>query len=404
MALMQKLRPFLPSGALSSRRSDVSPAPAGGQTVGMSVREKRKFETVDHRQLDHLRVFHDVARALTSNLELEPLLRAIMSQMEDFFGPEQWSLLMVDEETQELYYALSVGVDDSQFRGVRIARGQGIAGWVAASGNALVVPDVSKDADWSRFAAAHPELNMHSIACLPIRHGDRTLGVLQLNNSHLDRLPDNAISFLRVLCDYAAIGLENARQVKLIHHLSITDDCTGLFNARYLYTLLEQEIAAARSPHVVPIKQHFSLVFFDLDRFKSVNDTHGHLVGSRLLQEVGGVIKRTIGPDHAGFRYGGDEFVLLLRGLDKPEATALAHTLRDTLNATDFLTGAAMTLKLTASFGLATFPQDGPDMHGIIRASDTMMYVAKAQGRDCVAVADTSQPMPMPPPKNSRHS
>src|ERR1700744_4634926 len=98
--------------------------------------------------MDHLRVFHDVARALTSNLELEPLLRAIMSQMEDFFGPEQWSLLMMDEETNELYYALSVGVDDSQFRGVRIKNGEGIAGYVASSGQALVVPDISRDPDW----------------------------------------------------------------------------------------------------------------------------------------------------------------------------------------------------------------------------------------------------------------
>lgn len=402
--MIQKLRPFLPSRAQNAGRPVAPAEVAGGQAGGMAGRDRRKLETVDHRQLDHLRVFHDVARALTSNLELEPLLRAIMSQMEDFFGPEQWSLLMVDEETHELYYALSVGVDDSQFRGVRIPRGKGIAGWVAASGNALVVPDVSKDADWSRFAAAHPELHLHSIACLPIRHGARTLGVLQLNNSHLDRLPDNALSFLRVLCDYAAIGLENARQVKLIHHLSITDDCTGLFNARYLYTLLEQEIDAAKDPSVVPIQQHFSLVFFDLDRFKSVNDTHGHLVGSRLLQDVGGVVKRTIGPDHAGFRYGGDEFVLLLRGLDKPEALELAKTLRETLIAHDFVFNDSLKLKLTASFGLATFPQDGADLHGIIRAADTMMYVAKAEGRDRIAVADSSKPMPMPAPKTSRHS
>lgn len=398
--MLQKFRPFLSPRAVDSGRPG-SAAPAAQAAL---LREKRKLEPVDHRQLDHLRVFHDVARALTSNLELEPLLRAIMSQMEDFFGPEQWSLLMVDEETQELYYALSVGVDDAQFRGVRIPKGQGIAGWVAASGNALVVPDVSKDADWSRFAASHPELNLHSIACLPIRHGHRTLGVLQLNNSHMERLPDNAISFLRVLCDYAAIGLENARQVKLIHHLSITDDCTGLFNARYLYTMLEQEIAAARDPNVIPIKQHFSLVFFDLDRFKSVNDSHGHLVGSKLLQDVGGVVKRVLGPDHAGFRYGGDEFVLLLRGLDKPEATELAKVLRERLIAEEFVFSPELKLHLTASFGLATFPQDGGDLHGIIRAADTMMYVAKAEGRDRIAVADSSKPMPMPAPKTSRHS
>jgi len=92
--------------------------------------------------MESLRVFHEVARALTSNLELEPLLLAIMSQMEEFFGPERWSLLMVDEETDELYYALSAGVDDTTFRNSRLKMGQGIAGYVAQSGNPLIIPDV----------------------------------------------------------------------------------------------------------------------------------------------------------------------------------------------------------------------------------------------------------------------
>jgi diguanylate cyclase (GGDEF)-like protein len=354
--------------------------------------------------MDHLRVFHEVARALTANLELEPLLRAILSQMEEYFGPEQWSLLMVDEEAGELYYALHAGIDAESVRDARIKLGEGISGYVAVTGNPLVVPDVHVDPDWSRFARAHPELHLQSIACLPIRHGGRTLGVLQLHNSKLDLLPDSSLSFLRVLCDYAAIALANARYVKLVQHLTITDDCTGLFNARYLYTMLEHEIAADENPRVIPIKPHFSLVFLDLDRFKSVNDTHGHLVGSRLLAEVGGVIKRTLGPDHAGFRYGGDEFVALLRGLDKASALTMAERLREDLLATDFLSGEGMALHLTASFGLATFPQDGDTLHSIIRSADTMMYHAKAAGRDRIAVADTELLATMPAPKSSRHA
>jgi diguanylate cyclase (GGDEF)-like protein len=368
------------------------------------VTERRYSESMDSRQLDHLRVFHEVARALTANLELEPLLRAILSQMEEYFGPEQWSLLMLDEEANELYYALHAGIDAENIADLRIKLGEGISGYVAATGNPLVVPDVSVDPDWSRFARQHPELHLQSIACLPIRHGGRTLGVLQLHNSKLDLLPDSSISFLRVLCDYAAIALANARYVKLVQHLSITDDCTGLFNARYLYTMLENEIAAENDPRVIPIQPHFSLLFFDLDHFKSVNDTHGHLVGSRLLAEVGGLVKRTLGPNHAGFRYGGDEFVALLRGLDKPGASELAAELRNRLRDADFLTGEGLELRLTASFGLATFPQDGNTLHAIIRSADTMMYHAKAAGRDRLAVADAALLATMPLVKTSRHA
>ena len=351
---------------------------------------------------EDLRLFHDVARALTSSLELESLLSVILSLMEDFFGPEQWSLLMMDEETQELYYALSSGLDRDKLKPLRIKFGEGIAGLVAKTGVPLVVPDVENDSKWSEWARSRPEIRLHSIACLPIRHSNRTLGVLQIYNSQLN-LPETSMSFLRVLCDYTAIALENARQVKLIHHLSITDDCTGLFNSRYLYTMLEQEIAALADPQVISIRPHFSLLFLDLDYFKTVNDANGHLVGSRLLAEIGSLMKRTIGPEHAGFRYGGDEFVILMRGLDKPQAIALANQVRDDLRNAHFLNGDGLDLRLTASFGLATFPEDGDTLHSIIRAADTMMYKSKADGRDRLSVAEAGVESEFVAPRSSRH-
>ena len=372
--------------------------------------DKPHLEIFDSRQMESLRVFHEVARALTSSLDLDTLLRAIMQQMEHFFGPEQWSLMLMDEESHELFYALTSSMNDLDLTNVRLGLGEGAAGGVALTGSPLIVPDVSKHHAWADYAAEHPELNLKSVAYIPISHGDRTLGVLSLHNFKLERLPQSSTSFLLVLCDYTAIALENARQVKLIHDLSITDDCTGLFNARYLYTLIEQEIAAARpSPdaRVVSIHpdppRHFSVLLLDLDHFKSVNDQHGHQVGTRLLSEIGGVIKRTRGPDHAGFRYGGDEFVALLRGLNKYAATELAQRLRHELTSTRFLTANGLSLSITASFGLATFPEDGADLHSIIRSADTMMYVAKAEGRDCIAVADSVHPAAMPTPKTSRH-
>jgi diguanylate cyclase (GGDEF)-like protein len=367
------------------------------------MRNKRShFDRIDVRQMDTLRVFHEVARSLTSNIELEPLLLSIMAQMEDFFGPERWSLLMIDEETNELYYALSAGLDDRRFRHLRIPMGEGIAGHVAVTGYPLIVNDVNLDKEWAAYAKQNPLMNLRSIACLPVRYGDRMLGVLQLHNSQLDMLPDSSLAFLRVMCDYTAIALQNARSVKLIHHLSITDDCTGLYNARYLYTMLEQEITPDPKATVVPIHPCFSLVFFDLDHFKSVNDTYGHLAGSRLLSEIGGVIKRTLGPEHAAFRYGGDEFVVLLHGLDKRHAVELTETLYRTLNEARFLTALDMSLGIAASFGLATFPEDGDTMQALIRSADAMMYEAKARGRNCIAVADPERPTAMAI-KTSRH-
>src|SRR6202789_4365686 len=327
--------------------------------------------------MDHLRVFHDVARALTSSLELEEILGAIMDKMAQFFGPEKWSMLMVDDKSGELYYAIAVGENTESLRGLRVPLGEGVAGWVASTGNSLVVPDVSLDTQWSAFSRAHPELRIQSIACVPVRSGDKTLGVIQLLNSKLDLLSEYSISFLRILCDYAAIAIQNARSMTLIQELSITDDCTGLFNARRLYTMLDERVSHG---------QVFSLMFVDLDRFKSVNDTHGHLVGSRLLAEIGGLMRRSLGPSNAAFRYGGDEFVALLPGMGKAAASGTTMALCADLRGARFLEGAGLSLHVSGSFGLATYPEDGNTVPTILRAADTMMYEAKVT-RDSVSVA-----------------
>ena len=341
------------------------------------MKDRRQFEVIESRQMDHLKVFHDVARSLTSSLELEEILGAIMNKMAQFFGPERWSLLMVDDAAGELYYAIAVGENQQSLKGLRIPLGEGVAGWVAATGNALVVPDVALDPHWSAFANKHPDLQIRSIACVPVRSANKTLGVIQLLNSKLDLLSEYSISFLRILCDYAAIAIQNARSMTLIQELTITDDVTGLFNARHLYTQLEEHVKGGRI---------FSLMFVDLDRFKSVNDTHGHLIGSRLLAEIGGLLKRSLGPNNAAFRYGGDEFVALLPGMGKSASSGTTMALREELRAARFLEGAGLALGVSGSFGLATYPEDGDTVASILRAADTMMYEAKVT-RDNISIA-----------------
>ena len=341
------------------------------------MKDRRSFEVIESRQMDHLRVFHDVARALTSSLELEEILGAIMDKMAQFFGPERWSMLMVDDKSGELYYAIAVGENAESLKGLRVPLGEGVAGWVASTGNPLVVPDVALDPHWSAFASKHPDLKIKSIACVPVRSGNKTLGVIQLLNSKLDLLSEYSISFLRILCDYAAIAIQNARSMTLIQELTITDDVTGLFNARHLYTMLDEQVA---------LGQVFSLMFVDLDRFKAVNDTHGHLIGSRLLAEIGGLLKRCLGPNNAAFRYGGDEFVALLPGMGKSAASGTTMALREDLRSARFLEGAGLSLTVSGSFGLATYPEDGNTVPTILRAADTMMYEAKVT-RDSVAVS-----------------
>jgi diguanylate cyclase (GGDEF)-like protein len=336
-------------------------------------------------KLKDLMVFNNVARALTSTLELDEVLRAILEQMEPFFQPKSWALLMLDEAANELYYVIAAGQKSEELKNLRIPVGEGMAGWVAERGETLIVPEVEEDPRFSNDGDG--AFRIHSAISLPLRSRRRTLGVIQLFNCDLSSLTDYTIMFLHVLCDYAAIAIENARAVKRIHELTITDDCTGLFNVRHLQKVLENEIERS-----LRFKKSFTLIFIDLDRFKSVNDKHGHLIGSRLLGEVGRWLCSSGRSIDICFRYGGDEFIILMPETPKQEGVMACIGLRDSLRSHVFDMGNGLNLKVSASFGIAAYPDDGITPQRVISAADDAMYNVKADGRDGVAVAGSVLP------------
>lgn len=334
------------------------------------------------RQLQELGIFHDVAKALTSSLNLDSILQTIMEKMAEYFRPDTWSLLMVDEEKQELYFAIAVGDAAEALKTVRLKLGEGIAGWVAQHGETLLVPDVYTDPRFAKRIDEMTKWQTRSIICIPLKSKHRVLGVIQLINVDMEGFGGNEMLLLQALADYAAIAIDNARAVEKIQELTITDDCTGLYNARHLYKTLEAEVyRSARFGY------EFSILFLDLDHFKLVNDTHGHLIGSRLLAEIGYAIKSHLRLIDYAFRYGGDEFVVLLPQTSKDSALVVARRLRDVFRRETWLKPEGLNLNVRASMGVATFPEDAKSAHEIIRQADEMMYAVKNTTRDNVSVA-----------------
>jgi diguanylate cyclase (GGDEF)-like protein len=323
---------------------------------------------------EHLRLFHDAARALTSSLDLPTILRSILAQMERFFHPESWSLLMVDDEKRDLYYALARGVSDEALQNIRIPLGTGMAGWVALHGEPLIVTNEGVAA---RLSSGEQK---HTAICLPLRSRERTLGILQVTHPSPQTLTDDAITFLYIVCDYAAIAIENARAVQRIQELTITDDCTHLFNARHLAAVLPAEIERA-----CRFDQPLSIIFLDLDHFKQVNDAHGHPAGSRVLSEAAEVITRTMRTVDLAFRYGGDEFVAVLPQTTGPAAAAAANRLLVALRARRFLSPEGLALRLTASLGVASYPGDADNAATLLECADQRMYLIKNSTRDGIA-------------------
>jgi diguanylate cyclase (GGDEF)-like protein len=329
-----------------------------------------KTETEGRIPLDDLLVFHQLTRSLTSSLDLNTVLRTILEQMERTVHADLWTLVMLDEGRQELYYALAAGGEQEALRDLRVKVGEGVAGWVVQHGETLIVPEAQDDPRWNKSS------RMRSIIALPLRGRKGTQGAIEIFNPRSDQMTDYTIAFLHILADHAAIAIENARDMERIQHLTITDDTTGLYNVRHLYDVLGRELERSSSAGL-PL----SIAFLDLDRFKQVNDVHGHLVGSELLAHVGQRLQDLSGEADLCFRYGGDEFIVLMPESDAETALVRAETLLGALMDTDFSMKNGLALKIGASIGLATAPNDGATLHAIIGAADARMYEVKSNGR-----------------------
>jgi len=173
----------------------------------------------------------------------------------------------------------------------------------------------------------------------------------------------------------------NIQEYKGVKSLIYRDDVTGLYNTRYLNEVLDNEVE-----HSNENSRPFAVLFIDLDHFKSVNDVHGHLVGSRLLIEVGKELKEHVRPTDKVFRYGGDEFVAVLPGANLISAREIAERIRASIANKVFLENTGQNICFTASIGVAIYPDHAGSGQEILRTADDVMYSAKAQ-RNMVYVA-----------------
>ncbi|HUT53692.1 MAG TPA: sensor domain-containing diguanylate cyclase [bacterium] len=332
-----------------------------------------------------LGILREVGKALTATLDLDQVLSVIMDMIAKLYEPKNWSLLLVDEETEELYFQIVVGKASQKLRNIRMKIGEGIAGWVAKNGEPLIIPDVDQDQRFAKWVDQKSGFKTKSIVCIPLISKGRTLGVIELINVAEAHREKEHLELLEALADFAAIAIENARFVKRVRELTIVDDCTGLYNARHMHNLLETEINRA-----IRYNYPFSVVFLDLDHFKDVNDTYGHLIGSRLLKEIGQLLKFNLRTVDWAVRYGGDEFVLILPRAGKEDALMVGQRLRRGLNDAVFFVKEELNIRVTASFGIGTYPDDALNKEDIIKMADQAMYRVKNSTRDGICMASQS--------------
>jgi len=327
----------------------------------------------------------------------DELYKTILEIASDLLNANQGSIMLIDKNGETMHIVFTKGITLHIAQCLPMKVGKGIAGKVAQTGQPLVVNDVEKD---SRVAMMNrPRFKSKALICIPLKLKDRVIGVLNLSDKQdLAPFTDADLQLLTSFANLASLMIERTLVLEesvRFEQLSVTDSLTGLYNRRFLKSRIEEELN--RSNH-----QGLSLtiLFLDLDFFKNYNDICGHLAGDEALKRTADIIQGTLREMDTVARYGGEEFCALLPGTSKGEALIVAERIRAEIESEKFPGEHNLPLgRLTASCGVASFPEDGRTYTALIHASDIALYQAKASGRNRVVAAHAPQaeaPRPVP--------
>ncbi len=330
---------------------------------------------------------------------LDHFLREILSKANEFVPSESGVILLDDPrakifggERSQLTLVTAFGGDPGAMLGRKLHGDRGVPGQIYSSGVPLCRTAEPED----REELDEPTgLRSRSLLGVPVVLGNSICGVLLLvNRVGREAYSEEDRTLIQIFAGYISSSIQNMIDGIRAKELARRDDLTGLFNDRYFHYRLREEIARAETAG-----SDLALLFLDLDRFKEINDQHGHLEGSRVLHELGILIESQVPAGSISARYGGDEFVIILPGAGSTRATEVAQHLQGVIATAPFLHGKPLGHEerpgfITASVGVATLIEHvapagsaAQRANSLIRMADAAMYRAKAEGRNRVVVA-----------------
>jgi diguanylate cyclase (GGDEF)-like protein len=238
--------------------------------------------------------------------------------------------------------------------------------------------------DRGRPLAGPHRVGLQRVVAVPMCLGAEIVGVLVIHMKEPRPLERSEIRVLQTLANQAVIAIENAAAYEHTKQLATTDGVTGVANHREFQAHLDRELLRARKT-----KEPLALIMCDVDHFKEINDTVGHPAGDSVLRHLTRqILVPAIRPKDLVARYGGDEFVLVLRGADSRAAVAVAERIRRTVASQAVLLDGKAVVNLSLSLGIAVFPRDGDSREALVQAADQALYVAKRTGRNRVVRSD----------------
>jgi diguanylate cyclase (GGDEF)-like protein len=315
----------------------------------------------------------DLVRAVNATLDPTRIAEIIVEQAAMWIPAPSWAVVGGESSgpcTLLASRGLEAGMD---------AALTSVGGQVVQGGDEFFTANLLEDARITDRVSA--TVLAFPLVCRGRRVG-AVIGLDPLPSVLEPRLSPSVLRAIRILLEPAAVALDNAMLLKRAEALSVTDELTHLYNSRYLHQVLRRETKRS-----VRSGRPLSLLFMDLDGFKGINDTYGHLSGSRALVEVAAVLRGSARETDVVARFGGDEFALVLPDTGAVGAMAVGNRVRERVAAHPFLAVDGLNLHLTASVGVATLPDVAASAEALLRAADTAMYAVKDRGKDGVQAA-----------------
>lgn len=311
-----------------------------------------------------------VSQRITSNVGLDELMLLMLSACVKSTKTEGGIILLSDEITHRWEVKSNWGIKDDN--------------------EDILLDKVSKRLpEWSENNEAMPLFEEHkrenipqeikNTLCAPLRFRENIIGaIVVVKNDPDEKFTGNSRRLLSTFANQSAVAIENTLLYKKTQYLSITDGLTGLYNHRYFQEQMQIELSRAQRYDL-----NFSLVMIDIDNFKDINDTFGHLIGDELLKKMALHLKKTVRESDIVSRYGGDEFVVLLPETTKKGTLIVGERIKNSLIEKKI----GGDIPVRASFGIAAYPDDGVYSQDIINKADSALYRAKEEGRNKVCVA-----------------
>jgi diguanylate cyclase (GGDEF)-like protein len=322
-----------------------------------------------------LQALNDIHHSIGVNLELETISRILVEKLVEIVDCTGCAILFIDGKNVNILaeYGFRKLLGDQEFTADMPAIKH-----IVDTGRCIQTGDIANSPASSCVPAG---CSMKSLICTPVVVKDQVRGIIHLDSPQKDAFDNEDMQFVELLAQEISIAMERSMMHNEVKALSVRDALTGCYNRRKMDADLHAEIARARR-----YQNPLSLLMIDIDWFKKYNDQHGHGKGDELLKRIVDIFGRLIRSSDTAYRYGGEEFAILLPAADKDEAVVIAKRLQQVIEEKEF-EGERESQpggKVTISIGVATYPWDGNNADELLKSADTELYQAKRNGRNQV--------------------